>query len=113
MGRIFMYAFANEVVRMKTPFPFDCETAKVIENNDRLQVVDKEKRSILIENKSMMLSLTLDDKRTANIKRIEYEGKSYRKVLLDWLAACIQYTSLQPKLRKELTDYACSIQKMN
>ena len=113
MGRIFMYAFANEVVRMKTPFPFDCETAKVIENNDRLQVVDKEKRSILIENKSMMLSLTLDDKRTANIKRIEYEGKSYRKVLLDWLAACIQYTSLQPKLRKELTDYACSIQKMS
>lgn len=113
MGRIFMYAFVNEVVRMKTPFPFDCESAQVVEDNDRLLVVDKEGRSIAIENKGMMLSLTLDDKRTANIKRIEYEGKSYRKVLLDWLAACIQYTSLQPKLRKELTDYACSIQKMS
>ena len=29
MGHVFMYAFLNEVIRQKRPFPFDCESAKV------------------------------------------------------------------------------------
>jgi len=111
MGRIFMYAFVNEVVRMKTPFPFDCESAQVLENGGGLLVVDKEGRSIVIRHKCQQLSLSLDDKRTEDIKQIIYEGTSYRAVVLAWLAACIQYTSLQPELRKELTRYARSIQR--
>ena len=43
--------------------------------------------------------------------RIIHQGKAYRQVILDWLAACIRYTSLQPELRKELTIYAQSIQR--
>ena len=94
MGRIFMYAFVNEVVRMKMPFPFDCESAQVMENEDGLLVVDKEGRSIALENKSQRLCLSLDDKRTEGVKLIKYGGASYREVIFAWLAACIRYTSL-------------------
>ena len=111
MGRIFLYAFVNEVVRMKTPFPFDCESAQVLENGGGLLVVDKEGRSIALEHQCQQLSLSLDDKRTEDIKQIIYEGTSYHAVILAWLTACIQYTSLQPELRKELTRYARSIQR--
>lgn len=111
MGRVFMYAFVNEVVRMKTPFPFDCESAQVMENDGGLLVVDKEDRSIALEHRFQRLCLSLDDKRTEGIKQIKYEGASYREVVLAWLAACIRYTSLQPELREELTQYARSIQR--
>jgi len=111
MGRVFMYAFVNEVVRMKMPFPFDCESAKVLENQGGLQVVDKEERSIALEHESQRLCLSLDDKRTEAIKQIKYEGASHREVVLAWLAACIRYTSLQPELREELMQYARSIQR--
>lgn len=111
MGRVFMYAFVNEVVRMKTPFSFDCESAQVMENAGGLLIVDKEDRSIALEHKSQRLCLSLDDKRTEAIKQIKYEGASYREVVLAWLAACIRYTSLQPELREELTQYAHSIQR--
>ena len=111
MGRIFMYAFINEMVRMKTPFPFDCESAQVMENEGGLLVVDKEGRRIAVEHRFMRLCLSLDDKRTEAIKQIKYKGTSYRQVLLAWLAACISYTSLQPELRKELMQYVRSIQR--
>ena len=111
MGRIFMYAFVNEVVRMKTPFPFDCESAQVMENDGGLLVVDKEGRCIAIKHKCQQLCLSLNDKRIDGIRQIEYEGASYREVVLAWLTACIQYTSLQPELRDELTHYARSIQR--
>ena len=111
MGRVFMYAFVNEVVRMKTPFPFDCESAQVLENDYGLLVVDKEGRSIVIKHRFQRLCLSLDDKQTECIKQIKYVGASYREVVLAWLAACIRYTSLQPELRKELTQYARSIQR--
>ena len=111
MGRVFMYAFVNEVVRMKMPFPFDCESAQVLENHSALLVVDKEGRSIALEHKSQRLCLSLDDKRAEGVKQIKYEGTSYREVVLAWLAACIRYTSLQPELRDELTQYAHSIQR--
>ena len=111
MGRVFMYAFVNEVVRMKTPFPFDCESAQVLENDDGLLVVDKEGRSIVIKHRFQRLSLSLDDKRIEGIKQIKYDVASYREVVLAWLAACIRYTSLQPELREELTRYARSIQR--
>lgn len=111
MGRVFMYAFVNEVVRMKTPFPFDCESARVIEDNGRLLVVDKEGKSIGIENKRRQLSLSLNDKRTDGIRQIKYKGRCYCEVVLAWLKACIRYTSLQPELRNELCQYARSIAK--
>ena len=111
MGRIFMYTFVNEVVRMKTPFSFDCESAKVLENDGGLLVVDKEDRSIALEHKSQRLCLSLDDKRIEGIKQIKYEDANYREVVLAWLAACIRYTSLQPELRKELMQYVRSIQR--
>jgi len=111
MGRVFMYAFVNEVVRMKTPFPFNCESAQVLENDGGLLVVDKEGRSIALEHESQWLCLSLDDKRAEGIKQIKYEGASYCEVVLTWLTACIQYTSLQPELREELTQYARSIQR--
>ena len=111
MGRIFMYAFVNEVVRIKTPFPFDCESAQVFENGDHLLVVDKESRSIAIEHKCHRLYLSIDDKRTDGVKQINYQGRYYREVVLAWLKACIQYTSLQPELREELSRYARSIQR--
>ncbi len=111
MGRIFMYAFVNEVVRMKTPFPFDCESAQVLENDDGLLVVDKEGRSIVIKHRFQRLCLSLNDKQTEGVKQIKYVGASYREVVLDWLVACIRYTSLQPELREELTRYARSIQR--
>ena len=111
MGRIFMYTFVNEVVRMKTPFPFDCESAQVMENEDGLLVVVNEGRSISLEHKFLRLSLSLNDKRIEGGKQIEYDGKRYREVLLAWLTACIRYTSLQPELREELTQYARSIQR--
>jgi hypothetical protein len=110
MGRVFMYAFVNEVVRMKTPFPFDCESAQVMENDGGLLVVDKEDRSIAIKHRFQRLCLSLDDKRTKGIKQIKYKGRCYREVILAWLAACIRYTSLQPELREELTRYAQSIE---
>ncbi len=108
MGRVFMYAFLNEVVRQKRPFPFDCESAQVSPN---LMIVDKQGRSIAVEHRRNRLSLTLNDHCTIAPALIEYKGKAYRQVLLDWLAACIRYTSLQPELRKELTRYAQSIQR--
>ena len=111
MGRMFLYAFVNEVVRMKTPFPFDCESAQVLENDYGLLVVDKEGRSIVIKHRFQRLCLSLDDKRIEGIKQIKYDVASYREVVLAWLAACIRYTSLQPELRKELTQYARSIQR--
>ena len=111
MGRMFLYAFVNEVVRMKTPFPFDCESAQVLENGCGLRVVDKEGRSIALEHESQWLCLSLDDKRTEGIKQIKYENASYREVIHAWLAACIRYTSLQPELREELMQYVRSIQR--
>ena len=111
MGRVFMYAFVNEVVRMKTPFPFDCESAQVLENDDGLLVVDKEGRSIIIKHRFQRLCLSLDDKRIEGIKQIKYDVASYREVVLAWLAACIRYTSLQPELRDELSQYARFIQR--
>ena len=111
MGRVFMYAFVNEVVRMKTPFPFDCESAQVLENDDGLLVVDKEGRSIIIKHRFQRLCLSLDDKRIEGVKQIKYVGASYREVVLAWLVACIRYTSLQPELRDELSQYARFIQR--
>ena len=108
MGRVFMYAFLNEVVRQKRPFPFDCESAQVSPN---LMIVDNHGRSIAVEYKRNRLSLTLNDQRTEVPSHIEYKGEAYRQVILDWLTACMQYTSLQPELRKELTGYAQSIQR--
>ena len=109
MGRIFLYAFVNEVVRMKTPFPFDCESAQVLENHSGLLVVDKEGRSFSVEHKRHRLFLSLDDKRTDGVNQIKYKGRYYREIVLAWLKACIHYTSLQPELREELTQYARSI----
>ena len=108
MGRVFMYAFLNEVIRQKRPFPFDCESAQV---NPNLMIVDNQGRSIAVEHRRNRLSLTLNDQGTEAPALIEYRGKSYSQVLLDWLTACIRYTSLQPELRKELTRYAQYIQK--
>jgi len=108
MGRIFMYAFLNEVVRQKRPFPFDCESAQVSPN---LMIVDNQDRSIAVKHRRNRLSLTLNDQRSEISARIEYKDEAYRQVLLDWLAACIRYTSLQPKLRKELTGYAQFIKR--
>ena len=108
MGRVFLYAFVNEVVRQKRPFPFDCESAQVSPN---LMIVDKQGRSIAVEHKRNMLRLTLNDQGTLCPTCIEYKGKARRKAILDWLTACIRYTSLQPKLRKELTRYARFIQR--
>ena len=108
MGRVFMYAFLNEVVRQKRPFPFDCESAQVSPN---LRIIDNQGRSVIVEQRRNRLSLTLNDQRSEASAFIEYKGEAYRRVLLDWLAACIRYTSLQPELRKELTRYAQSIQR--
>ena len=108
MGRVFMYAFLNEVVRQKRPFPFDCESAQV---SSDLMIVDNQGRSIAVEHRRNRLSLTLNDQRTVVPSRIEYKDEAYRQVLLDWLTACIRYTSLQPELRNELTRYAQSIQR--
>ena len=108
MGRVFMYTFLNEVIRQKRPFPFDCESAQVSPN---LIIVDKQGRSIDVEHRRNQLGLTLDDQRTGTLMLIEYKDEAYRQVLLDWLTACIRYTSLQPELRKKLTRYAQSIQK--
>jgi hypothetical protein len=108
MGRVFMYAFVNEVIRQKRPFSFDCETAQV---NPNLLIVDNQGRTIAVEHRRNRLSLTLNDQRTEVPAHIEYKGKAYRQVILDWLTACIQYTSLQPELRNELTQYAKSIRR--
>lgn len=108
MGRVFMYAFVNEVVRMKRPFSFDCESTQVSPN---LIIVDKQGRSIAVEHKRTMLRLTLDDHRSIAPSHIEYKGKAYRQVILSWFAACIRYTSLQPELHKELTKYTKHIQR--
>ena len=105
MGRIFMYTFVNEVVRVKTPFPFDCESAQVLENDGGLLVVDKVDRSIVIKHRFQRLCLSLNDKQTGGVKQIKYVGASYREIVLAWLAACIRYTSLQPELREELMLY--------
>ena len=108
MGRVFMYTFLNEVVRQKRPFPFDCESAQV---SSDLMIVDNQGRSIAVEQRRNRISLTLNDQRSETSALIEYKGEAYRRVLLDWLAACIRYTSLQPELRNELTGYAQSIQR--
>ena len=108
MGRVFMYAFLNEVIRQKRPFPFVCESAQVSPN---LQIVDNQGRSIAVEQRRNRLSLTLNDQQSETSPPIEYKGEAYRQVILDWLTACMQYTSLQPELRKELTGYAQSIQR--
>ena len=108
MGRVFMYAFLNEVVRQKRPFPFDCESAQVSPN---LMIVDNQGRRIAVEYKRNRLSLTLNDQRSETSALIKYKGEVYRQIILDWLAACIRYTSLQPELRKELTRYAESIER--
>ncbi len=108
MGRVFMYAFLNEVIRQKRPFPFDCESAQITPN---LMIVDNQGRSIAVEQRRNRLSLTLNDQRSETSARIEYKGETYRQVIFAWLAACIQYTSLQPELRKELTGYAQSFQR--
>ena len=106
MGRVFMYAFLNEVIRQKRPFPFDCESAQISPN---LMIVDNQGRSIAVEQRRNRLSLTLNDQRSETSARIEYKGKTYRLVLLDWLAACIRYTSLQPEMHSELMQYVQSI----
>ena len=108
MGRVFMYAFVNEVIRQKRPFSFDCETAQV---NPDLMIVDNQGRTIAIEHRRNRLSLTLNNQHTEALSRIEYKSKAYRQVILAWLTACIQYTSLQPELRNELTQYANSIRR--
>ena len=108
MGRVFMYAFLNEVVRQKRPFPFDCESAQI---NPDMMIVDNQGRTIAVEHNRNRLSLTLNDQRSETSARIECKGEAYRLVLLDWLAACIRYTSLQPELRKELTGYAQFIKR--
>lgn len=110
MGRIFMYAFVNEVIRQKRPYSFDCESARVI-GGQGLSVVDKEGRSIAIDHKRNRLSLTIDDKRPDAVNQIKYKGEDYRLVMLAWLAACVRYTSLQPMLRDELLEYAMSFQR--
>ena len=108
MGRIFMYAFVNEVIRQKRPFSFDCETAQV---NQDLMIIDNKERSIAIEHKRNQLSLTLNDQHTEAFSRIKYKGKAYRQVILAWLSACIWYTSLQPNIRSELEGYARGLLK--
>ena len=108
MGRVFMYAFLNEVIRQKRPFPFDCESAQVSPN---LRIIDNQGRSVIVVQRRNRLSLTLNDQRSETSALIEYKGKAYRQVFLDWLAACIRYTSLQPELRKELTRYAQYIKR--
>ena len=108
MGRVFMYAFLNEVIRQKRPFPFDCESAQVSTN---LMIVDNQGRSIAVKHRHNRLSLTLNDQRTEAPALIEYKGEAYRQVILAWLTACIRYTSLQPELRNELTQYANSIRR--
>ncbi|MBR6928826.1 MAG: hypothetical protein IKH61_01210 [Bacteroidales bacterium] len=108
MGHVFMYAFLNEVIRQKRPFPFDCESAQISPN---LMIVDNQGRSIIVEYMRNRLSLTLNDHRSETPALIEYKGKAYRQVLLAWLTACIRYTSLQPELRKELMQYVRSIQR--
>ena len=108
MGRVFMYAFLNEVIRQKRPFPFDCESAQVSPN---LMFVDNQGRSIAVEHKHNRLNLTLNDQRSEISARIEYKDEAYRQVLLAWLTACIRYTSLQPALREELMRYVRSIQR--
>lgn len=111
MGRIFLYSFVNEVVRMKTPFPFDCESAQVLEYAGGMLVVDKEGRSIAIKHKCHRLFLSIDDKRTDGVNQIKYKGRYYREIVLAWLKACIHYTSLQPELREELNQYVGFIQR--
>ena len=108
MGRVFMYAFLNEVIRQKRPFPFDCESAQI---SSDLLIVDSQGRSIAVEHRRNWLGLTLNDQRTEAPALIEYKGKAYRQVILAWLAACIRYTSLQPELRDELSQYARFIQR--
>ena len=108
MGRVFMYAFVNEVIRQKRPFPFDCETALV---NPNLMIVDNQGRSIAVVHNCNRLSLTLNDQHVETLSHIEYKGKVYRQVILDWLTACMRYTSLQPELRNELTRYARGLSK--
>ena len=108
MGRVFMYAFLNEMIRQKRPFPFDCESAQV---NPNWRIIDNQGRSIAVKHKRNRLSLTLNDQQSETSALIEYQGEAYRQVLLDWLTACIRYTSLQPELRKELTGYAQYIQR--
>ena len=108
MGRVVLYAFLNEVIRQKRPFPFDCESAQV---SSDVMIVDNQGRSIIVEHRRNRLGLTLNDQRTEAPALIEYKGEAYRQVILAWLTACIRYTSLQPELRKELTGYAQSIQR--
>ena len=111
MGRVFMYAFLTGVVRQKRPFPFDCESAQVIDETGLL-VVDKVGRSIAIKHIRNRLILTFDDKRTEAVNKIKYKGEDYRFVMLAWLIACLRYTSLQPELRDELSEYSLFFKNM-
>ena len=111
MGRIFMYAFLNEVVRQKRPFPFDCDSTQIIVGPG-LSVVDKEGRSITIKHKGNRLRLILDDNNPNAINQIKYKGEDYRFVMLAWLIACLRYTSLQPELRDELLEYSLFYKNM-
>ena len=108
MGRIFMYAFVNEVIRQKRPFSFDCETAQV---NPGLMIIDTQGRSIAVKHSRNRLNLILNDQHTDALSHIEYKGKAYRQAILAWLSACIQYTSLQPELRNELERYVKSVRR--
>lgn len=110
MGRIFMYAFINEVIRQKRPFSFECDSAQIIDGPE-LSVVDKEGRRITINHRRNRLSLTLDDKRPEAENQIRYKGEEYRLAMLAWLTGCIRYTSLQPELRNELMEYPRSIRR--
>ncbi len=78
MGRVFMYAFLNEVIRQKRPFPFDCESAQV---SSDLRIVDNQGRSIAVEHRRNQLSLTLNDQHTEVPAHIEYKGKACRQVI--------------------------------
>ena len=110
MGRVFMYAFVNEVIRQQRQFSFDCDSARVLDGPG-LSVVDKEGRSIAIKHKWNRLILTLNDKRPEAVNKIKYKGEDYRLVMFAWLIACIRYTSLQPELRDELTGCSKDIQE--
>ena len=108
MGRVFMYAFVNEVIRQKRPFSFDCETAQV---KPDLMIVDNQGRSIAVEHKRNQLSLTLNNQHTEALSHIEYKGKAYPQVILAWLAACMRYTSLQPERRNQLERDVKSVRR--
>lgn len=61
LGRIFLYAFVNDLLFMRKPFPFDCKSAQIFENYCLsgiegdvsvidLFIVDKSGNHLVIEN---------------------------------------------------------------